>query len=52
MPENSEKPKREARRVSLEGEDPVEVLRRLLGTPTQETNKERKRKLPKPPQNC
>lgn len=51
MPDQPGKQPREKRRVSLDGQDPIEVLKRLLGTPTQETNKERKRKLPKPPQN-
>jgi hypothetical protein len=34
MPESSGKPRRknEKRRVSLDGQDPIEVLKRLLGT--------------------
>jgi hypothetical protein len=33
MPDQPRKPTREKRRVSLEGEDPIEVLKRLLGRP-------------------
>jgi hypothetical protein len=34
MPEQPEKRKHQKRRVSLEGQDPIEVLKRLLGKPS------------------
>jgi len=33
MSDNREAPQREKRRVSLDGQDPIEVLKRLLGKP-------------------
>lgn len=33
MPDKPEKRKHEQRRVSLDGQDPIEVLKRLLGRP-------------------
>lgn len=42
--------KNEKRRVSLDGQDPIEVLKRLLDAAPQKPAGGRKRRVPKPPQ--
>jgi hypothetical protein len=42
MPDPPRKPQREKRRVTLEGQDPIEVLKRLLETPPERPGKNEK----------
>jgi hypothetical protein len=42
VPDSTAKPQREKRHVSLEGHDPVEVLKRLLETPPERPAKAKK----------
>jgi hypothetical protein len=42
MPDTAPRPKREKRQVSLEGQDPIEVLKRLLQSPPERPAKSEK----------
>lgn len=42
MPDSTPHPKREKRQVSLEGQDPIEVLKRMLETPPERPAKTEK----------